>query len=95
MIEIIILLLLGIALGFLLKSKKTFLKISDKLTTYSIYLLLFLLGLSVGYKEKIISNIKTIGLNASIITIGAIMGSVILSALTYKYFFNIKSHNEK
>jgi uncharacterized membrane protein YbjE (DUF340 family) len=87
MITVLVLMTLGIILGYFISEKKSLIKISDKLTTICIYLLLFLLGIGVGLNDKIIANIGTIGLQAIIITAGALLGSLILAYFTYKIFF--------
>jgi uncharacterized membrane protein YbjE (DUF340 family) len=77
----------GIFLGFLFKKKRTLINAADKLAGLSIYLLLFLLGLSIGNNEIIVSNFARIGFTSLILTISGITGSVFFSFLTYKYFF--------
>lgn len=86
MLTVIALLTLGILLGFLLSNKEKIIGYVDQLTNWSIYLLLFLLGISVGVNEKIIKNFGEIGIKATILTAGAILGSVVISYFTYKLF---------
>jgi len=86
MLTVITLLTLGILLGFLLSNKEKIIGYVDQLTNWSIYLLLFLLGISVGVNEKIIKNFGEIGIKATILTAGAIFGSVVISYFTYKLF---------
>ena len=52
-----------------------------------------MLGIGVGLNKQVVSNIDTIGWQATAITIGAIAGSLIFALLTYKLFFTSK--NEK
>ncbi len=78
---------LGIFIGFLISNRPKIIRAADKLTSWSIYLLLFLLGIGVGLNDKIINNIHTIGLQALILTIGAVLGSLILAFITYRLFF--------
>lgn len=87
MIEIIIIMCAGILTGILLRGKPSFLYASERLTGIAIYLLLFLLGLSVGTNDTIISNFPVIGYNAIILTFSAIAGSVFLSWLLYIFLF--------
>ncbi len=77
----------GIAVGFLIHNKTGLVNISNKLTSWAIYLLLFLLGVGVGLNDKIINNIHIIGFQAITITIGALLGSLICAYITYKLFF--------
>ncbi len=84
----------GMVLGFFIGNKSSLIKINDKLITWSIYLLLFLFGISVGLNDKIINNIHSIGLQAAVITAGALLGSLICAYIVYKLFFQDKD-NEK
>jgi len=87
MITVLLLMTCGIILGWFLHSKKKFLKVNAELTNWAIYLLLFLLGLSVGTNEKILSNFSQIGGQAILITVFAVAGSILTSWLTYIIFF--------
>ena len=87
MITVLVLMTLGIGIGCFLHEKKKLLKLTDKLTNWAIYLLLFLLGLSVGTNEKILQNFHQIGLQAILITIFAVAGSILVSWLLYHLVF--------
>ncbi len=87
MIEIIIIMCGGIVTGIFLRGRSSILFAAEKLTGVSIYLLLFLLGLSVGTNDTIISNFPLIGFNAVILTFSAIGGSVLLSWILYILLF--------
>ncbi len=91
MITVLAIMTAGIILGFFLSGKDKLIKINDKLTTWAIYLLLFLLGIGVGTNDKIVKNIHTIGLQAIIITLGALAGSLICAYVVYKLFFKKSS----
>ena len=87
MIIILILLAVGIFVGRLLRHKPINLKAIDQITTCSIYLLLFLIGISIGTNKEIVSNLSNLGLKALIITAFALAGSIILSIIVYQVFF--------
>jgi uncharacterized membrane protein YbjE (DUF340 family) len=87
MITVLILMTSGIIIGWFLHNKKKLLKISSELTNWAIYILLFLLGLSVGTNEKILNNFDQIGFLAILITLFAVAGSILVSWLTYVLFF--------
>lgn len=74
MFTIIGLMLTGMLLGFLLR-KQTLSGI-HKVITVLIWLLLFLLGIDVGGNQEIINGLHIIGLEAIIITLAAVLGSV-------------------
>ena len=86
MLTVFAIMLLGIGAGYFLRRIPD-IKIIGKLITCSIFLLLFFLGISVGHNEKIVNNLTTIGLQALIITMGAIAGSILLAWFVYKKFF--------
>ena len=90
MITVLVLMTLGIAIGFFIGKFPKIIKGVDKMITWSIYLLLFLLGIGVGLNEKIINNMHSIGLQALILTVGAVIGSIIFAYITYKLFFKSK-----
>ena len=74
MFTIIGLMLTGMLLGFLLRKQK--LSGIHNVITVLIWLLLFLLGIDVGGNQKIINGLHTIGLEAIVITLAAVLGSV-------------------
>lgn len=92
MITVLALMTAGIFIGWLLHHKKLFLKMVSQTTNWAIFLLLFLLGLSVGTNEKILTNFDKIGLQSIVITLFAVAGSILVSWLTYILFFK---HNER
>ena len=93
MIPVLLLMTIGLILGYVLRNKTKFILFSNKATTLIIYMLLFLLGIGVGLNKTIVSNIANIGFQAILITFGATLGSLILAYITYKLFFIQK--NEK
>jgi uncharacterized membrane protein YbjE (DUF340 family) len=93
MIPVLLLMTIGFILGYVLRNKSKFILFSNKATTLIIYLLLFLLGIGVGLNKTIVSNMAKIGLQAILITFGAVLGSLILAYITYTLFFIQK--NEK
>lgn len=87
MFVVILFLISGIAIGSLLQKKERLIKITDRLSTWFIYVFLFLLGISIGGDEEIIDNFGKLGIQAIILTVGAISGSVLASYFVYKRFF--------
>jgi len=67
----------GIALGRLLRGRQGVIGLADRLTMGSVYIPLFVLGLSVGSNQKLLSHIGTLGVQAAILAVGAIAGSVL------------------
>ena len=77
----------GIFIGWIFHAREKFLTLTGKLTNWAIYLLLFLLGLSVGTNDKILSNFDKIGWQAISLTVFAVIGSILMAWLTYNLFF--------
>lgn len=73
--------------GFMLRKKESIIKFADKATTWAIYLLLFLLGVSVGTNDTILSSFASLGFIAVVLTLGAVAGSVFASYFVYVHFF--------
>jgi len=82
MFVIIGIMLTGMLIGYLLRNKR--LNWIHKVITFLIWLLLFLLGIDVGSNNAIMKGLHSIGLEAAIITIGAVIGSILFAwALWY------------
>ena len=77
----------GMLLGYFIKKQNKLSKSVDTIISWLIYLLLFVLGISVGINEVILNNINTILLKVVLLTVGAVTGSVIVSYFTYTLFF--------
>ena len=88
MITILILMVTGIITGVYTGKYKRTIRLNDRLLNISIYLLLLLLGIGVGMNDAIIKNLYSIGLQALLITIGAIGGSILICWIIYKSIFN-------
>ena len=83
MFKVLALMILGIGVGYLFRKRN--LSFISKLITVLIWILLFVLGLEVGSNPQIVSNLGKLGLDALIITVGALLGSIILAALLWKF----------
>ena len=69
--------LAGIPLGFLLRRNERAVRSVDTLTMWAIYGLLFLLGVSIGSDNNLISQMETIGFRALVISLCCVIGSAI------------------
>ncbi len=87
MITVVAIMTVGIAVGYFIRSYKQLVTIADKLTMWAIYLLLFLLGVAIGANNLIMRSLPTLGLTALIITIGGVLGSIIVAWGVYHLFF--------
>lgn len=90
MITVVAIMTAGIVLGYFLRNRTKLIKINDKLVTWAIYLLLFILGVGIGSNEIIMKSLPTLGLKALAITVGGVIGSIFLAWFTYIKFFKRK-----
>jgi uncharacterized membrane protein YbjE (DUF340 family) len=90
MISILLVLSAGILAGLMIIRKPALHRLNNHLLNWSIYLLLFLLGISVGTNEEVIRNLGKIGYEAIAIALASIAGSVFLCGLLFKFLFNKK-----
>lgn len=92
MITILLIMSAGIFFGFFIRERQRLIFIIEKTTGFSIYILLFLLGISVGINDKVISGFGRIGLNAIVIALSSVAGSILLSSILYKLAFSRKDN---
>nr|WP_320037497.1 LysO family transporter [uncultured Bacteroides sp.] len=94
-ITIILFIAAGIFAGYRLRNKET--GIVSRIVTGFIWLLLFLLGMEVGSNEKLIKGIYVFGLEALILTIAGVIGSVLASWGLWLYISknNLKKEGKK
>lgn len=87
MLTVVIIMISGILVGYLIRSFGKLVRVNDKLTTWAIYALLFLMGIGIGANRVIMGSLHTLGLKALLIAIGGVSGSILLGWLTYRVFF--------
>ena len=83
MLIVVMIMVCGIAMGYLLRNKNT--RIVSRIITALIWLLLFLLGIEVGSNPRIVMGMQTLGIEALLLTIGGAVGTIIFSWLLWKY----------
>lgn len=77
---------MGIALGYLLRKWELLQNLGGPIS-YTIFLLLFLLGVSVGANDAIVNNLLKLGGQAFLIAVAGTLGSVLAAAVVYHYVF--------
>lgn len=82
MFIVIVCMLLGIAAGYLLRSKKP--RFTQQLIITLIWLLLFLLGLEVGGNEQVVRQSGKIIFQAFVIATAGTLGSVVAAKFLWK-----------
>ena len=55
----------------------------------AIFVLLFLLGVKVGANPQIMDKLSTLGVDALVITVGALSGSILMAWLIYHFVFRV------
>lgn len=94
MFRILFLLLTGIGIGCLLRRIPTISHHIEKSTRYTIFLLLFIFGVSIGSNHSIIENLASFGIEAFIISILGIIGSF-ATVILFKHLSSKKKGGEK
>ena len=84
----------GMILGYLLRSKSAVLAVAEKGMMWSVYFLVFFLGISVGVNQAVVRALGSLGLQALVLSLGGIVGSVLLSWVVSRAFFE-SPHHEK
>lgn len=92
---IIGLMFFGAGAGFILSRGQNMTRIFERITFVLIYILLFLMGMSIGVDPGIMSGLKDLGLQAFTITLFSISGSVILALLVYRFLFKVSVKKSK
>ena len=86
MFTVLLIMFGGVALGYLFRRKAILQKLSKPIN-YTIYLLLFFLGISVGGNKEIISNLPSLGSQALLLAFAGTSGSVLAAWIVYRLFF--------
>lgn len=83
MFVVIAIMISGVLIGYLLRNHR--LLFASKLITVLIWLLLFLLGVEVGDNGRVMSSLHTLGVEALVITVFALAGSLIAAWALWKW----------
>jgi uncharacterized membrane protein YbjE (DUF340 family) len=77
----------GVLLGFILKNKKKFIDITERSAPWIVYILLFFLGIAVGTNETVVGGLMKLGIQASVISVGGVAGSICLAVPLHRILF--------
>lgn len=95
MFSIIMTMLAGVFIGHFLRNGKKVENI-EKTTSITIFVLLFVLGLSVGSNKVIIENMGHFGWQAAVLAVLGMGGSIVAARIVYRLFFKKgEERNEK
>lgn len=83
----------GIAVGYVLRQVEWLQQIGKPIS-YTILLLLFLLGITVGANESIVNNLATLGGQALLLASAGTFGSIVAAAGVYHFLFKGKRRED-
>lgn len=86
MFSIISIMFAGIGFGYLFRGVGLLQKV-DKTTSLTIFLLLFVLGISIGSNPLIVNNLGRFGWQAAILAVLGMLGSLLASSAVFHLFF--------
>ena len=84
----------GMLVGMLLRKQGSLLWVANRLMTWSLYLMVFLLGSSVGGNHAVIDNLGRLGFQAFLLCAGGIVGSVCAARLVSTRCFKPARYEE-
>ena len=93
--SILFFLVAGMFLGYLLRSKSAVLAVAEKGMMWSVYLLVFFLGISVGVNQAVVRALGSLGIQAFILCLGGIAGSVLGSCVISRTFLFESTRHDK
>ncbi|MBW6479041.1 MAG: lysine exporter LysO family protein [Bacteroidales bacterium] len=91
MFTVVIIMAAGMLAGYLLRKHKKLISLSERLVMWAIYLLLFLLGVTIGVNDQILERFAEMGWLAFIIAVGGIGGSILIGWLVFTFFLKSKT----
>ena len=86
MLIIVLILLSGIGVGYLLRRFRWLQRV-DVTILLTIFLLLFILGWSVGGNSYLLERLPSCGGEALLLAMSAMVGSAVMMVLVYYFFF--------
>ena len=92
--QVLLFLAAGVFAGYLLRFKKNVMATAGTATTWSLYLLIFLLGISVGTNDAVVRALGRLGMQALVLSAGGIAGSVLVGCLVSRMFFGLGCHEK-
>jgi len=69
----------GVVLGFVFKNRRRFIDITERTAPWIVWALLLFLGIAVGTNETVAGGLMKIGIQASMISVGGVAGSICLA----------------
>lgn len=82
----------GILLGYLFR-EKNILQNTEKTISWTIFTLLFIMGINIGSNEQIINNLGSFGWQAAVMAAAGTCGSVLAAWIVLRLFFRENSES--
>ena len=76
---------LGISVGYLCRHVPAFKGLEHSIS-YTIFAMLFIFGITIGANQSLLNNIGEFGIQAAILAICGVLGSLVASFIAYKLF---------
>ncbi len=92
--QVLLIIAAGMLAGRLLAPQRRILVIASRGATWSLYLLILLLGLSVGSDGSVMAALGSLGAQAVVLCLGGILGSLLLSSIVSRRFFGVAPREE-
>jgi uncharacterized membrane protein YbjE (DUF340 family) len=77
----------GVAAGYVLRKRPKVVKASSKATTVAVWLLLLVMGIAVGSDEQVVGRFHELALQAGVISLASIAGSIAATLLICGWIF--------
>jgi hypothetical protein len=93
MLVFLLIFALGIGVGFFVRSKNRVMRMATGSLDLIIYLLLFSLGAKIGIDHELISKLGSLGVDALLLTIGSVFGSILVLLPVKRLFTGVADEN--
>lgn len=94
MFNVVLCTLCGGLIGYLMRNIRVLQHVNSSIT-FTICLMLFTLGVSVGTDHELVSNLWNFGAQALLISLVSMLGSMMGAWILYKYIFSKSNSNEE
>lgn len=94
MFKVLLIMLAGVVFGYLCQNAR-FVKFAGRGIALTIFIMLFVLGLSVGSNPAIVRNLGSFGWQAALLAVAGSLGSVLAAWLVFNLFFKKGGQHEK
>lgn len=93
MFQIVGVMLAGVGVGYVFRHVG-WLQKTGKTISGTIFLLLFLLGLSIGTNPSVFANLSALGFQAFLLAVAGTFGSVLAAWFVYRFIFGKEESHE-